>query len=916
MKKALILIICLVAALSVWAQGLETFANFDYAETAYVDGSFVGEGGITWNYFHVTGAVAGANDNSIDGNGMILRRSAVPSRIVSDPIPNGIGNFSVQMRKAYTSAGDRQVALYINDVWVADSQIFGGASGADPTIHEFIVNGINIPGAFTMEIRHLQGGTVNRQLTIDNITWTAYGSGQQYVANPTFDPPSGHYGAPFEVSISTATAGASIYYTTDGSVPSQSSTLFTAPINVSTATTIKARAYAAGYEPSAIVSANYAFYVNVGSLSELWQQNPDNSTVYHVTGEVILTFKQNNRHQKYVQDAGAAILIDDLPGVITSTYNVGDAIAGLTGKLNLYFETLQFLPTADPGPAVSSGNNLMVPTVTVAQLNSDIGVNQYQSRLVQINDVSFTSPSGNYTTNPAVTYPISDATGAMNFRTSFYDVDYIDTPMHIGQFNVLGLIAHFQGGAQITPRMLADFNPVTDEVGSLGGVVSAAGAPLSGALIEVEGTEFSTGSAADGSYILHLIPVGTHSVTASKTGYTPVTHTVTILEGQTATLNFALDIIPVQVSVTGRIVGSGAPSVGLAGATINLSGFAPYEAITNATGQFAISGVFGNHTYSYSVSAPGFATATGDLIVGAGDVNMGDILLVENINPPQNVIATIVDNGNEVHISWQLPDLSKDRAFVGFYVYRFLTADQGNEANWMSYTTYPIFPTNLIDPTWATLPSGSYTWAVKAVYTGDVISAAAFSNALVKEEPQGNIVGHVISDIGVPIFGATVSAEGGYSSTTNAAGAYSLTVPVGIYLVSAVHANFSTVTQENVVVTANQDTIVNFVMTPVSNEDEIVPISGTVLGGNYPNPFNPETTISYQLKDAGNVRLDIFNVKGQLVRSLLNETQAAGRYQIVFNARDDMGNPLASGLYLYRFTSGAYSSTRKMMLME
>ena len=44
------------------------------------------------------------------------------------------------------------------------------------------------------------------------------------------------------------------------------------------------------------------------------------------------------------------------------------------------------------------------------------------------------------------------------------------------------------------------------------------------------------------------------------------------------------------------------------------------------------------------------------------------------------------------------------------------------------------------------------------------------------------------------------------------------------------------------------------------------------------------------------MRLDIFNVKGQLVRSLLNETQAAGRYQLVFNARDDMGNPLASGL--------------------
>jgi hypothetical protein len=463
MKKMLILTICLVAAVAVWAQGLETFGNFTYAETSYTDGSFVGDGGITWNYFHVTGSVSGANDNSIDGNGMILRRSAVPSRIVSASIPNGIGNFSVQMRKAYTSAGDRQLALYINNIWVADSQIFGSAQGGDPTVHEFVVNGVNVPGDFTLEIRNIQGGDINRQVTIDNISWTAYGSGQQFVANPTFDPPAGHYGSTIGVTISTTTDGASIYYTTNGSEPNESSTLYTTPVQINTPTTLKARAFAPGYEPSAVVIAEYGFYVNVMNLAELWQQTADNSTVYHIPGNVILTFKQNNRHQKYVQDDTAAILIDDMPGKITTNYEVGDAIAGLTGKLNQYFETLQFLPTTDPGPAVSSDNSVFIPTLTVANLNSDIGVNHYQSRLVLINDVSFDSPSGNYTTNPAVTYPISDATGAMAFRTSFYDVDYIDTPMHSGQFNVMGIIAHFQGTAQITPRKLSDFNPVSND---------------------------------------------------------------------------------------------------------------------------------------------------------------------------------------------------------------------------------------------------------------------------------------------------------------------------------------------------------------------------------------------------------------------------------------------------------------------
>jgi len=104
-------------------------------------------------------------------------------------------------------------------------------------------------------------------------------------------------------------------------------------------------------------------------------------------------------------------------------------------------------------------------------------------------------------------------------------------------------------------------------------------------------------------------------------------------------------------------------------------------------------------------------------------------------------------------------------------------------------------------------------------------------------------------------------------------------------------------------------------MEPTSNED-VVEITVTALNSNYPNPFNPETTISYDIKDATQVRLDVFNLKGQLVKTLVNNEQASGRYNVVFTARDDKGNKLSSGLYFYRLRAGDYVKTRKMMLME
>ena len=85
---------------------------------------------------------------------------------------------------------------------------------------------------------------------------------------------------------------------------------------------------------------------------------------------------------------------------------------------------------------------------------------------------------------------------------------------------------------------------------------------------------------------------------------------------------------------------------------------------------------------------------------------------------------------------------------------------------------------------------------------------------------------------------------------------------------------------------------------------------------NYPNPFNPATTISFVLPKAGQVRLTIYNVQGQIVRRLANGWKTAGRYQIRWDGRDDSGKAVASGLYLLQMSSGTWQQSRKMFLLK
>ena len=270
---------------------------------------------------------------------------------------------------------------------------------------------------------------------------------------------------------------------------------------------------------------------------------------------------------------------------------------------------------------------------------------------------------------------------------------------------------------------------------------------------------------------------------------------------------------------------------------------------------------------------------------------------------------------DELSRTTKLPAKKYSRALVGYNVYRLAAGNEQNEGHWTLINQEPITALSIADPAWQTLANGDYRWAVKAVYTNNVLSVPSLSNTLNKFVETGMIIGTVRNKESAPISGATVTA-GDYTATTNSMGAYSIQLPVGTYDVSAEADGFKSETREGVTVTANNNTTVNFILQPVSNDENTQPVVATALNGNYPNPFNPETTISYSVKEAGRVKLEVYNIKGQLVKTLVNQDQATGHYKLVFNAKDDRGRSISSGVYMLRMVAPGYQKTSKMILMQ
>jgi hypothetical protein len=278
--------------------------------------------------------------------------------------------------------------------------------------------------------------------------------GTPATATPLFSHPSQNYFSPFDLEITCSTPASTIYYTLDGTDPNQSSTQYTVPINISTTTTVRAIAYATGFDPSSIgqVILTFPSVTDVATIAELRAGTA--GVLYRLTGEAVMTFKQIFRNQKFIQDATAAILIDDLAGKITTNYAVGDGITGIIGSVATFGNMIQFTPATDPGAATSTGNVIVPQIITISEMVTNF--ENYESELVQLNGINFTAGgTGNFANG--IAYAITDESKATaSFRTTFYDVDYIGQPIPAVPANVTGICNSRAEGNFITSRNLAD----------------------------------------------------------------------------------------------------------------------------------------------------------------------------------------------------------------------------------------------------------------------------------------------------------------------------------------------------------------------------------------------------------------------------------------------------------------------------
>ena len=101
----------------------------------------------------------------------------------------------------------------------------------------------------------------------------------------------------------------------------------------------------------------------------------------------------------------------------------------------------------------------------------------------------------------------------------------------------------------------------------------------------------------------------------------------------------------------------------------------------------------------------------------------------------------------------------------------------------------------------------------------------------------------------------------------------------------------------------------------LSTADDQIPID-FALHENYPNPFNPTTTLRFDLPEVSDVNVVIYNMLGQKVRTFNMNSISAGSHSIKWNATNDLGDPVGAGVYLYQFQAKDFIKTKKMVLLK
>ncbi|MDC0571240.1 T9SS type A sorting domain-containing protein [Flavobacteriaceae bacterium] len=201
------------------------------------------------------------------------------------------------------------------------------------------------------------------------------------------------------------------------------------------------------YTPAADLSV-----VRAGNVGDYFELSNEVIFSYIVTESGNGTY----RNQKYIQDAGGGILIDDVPGTLSTAFDVGDGVTGLRGKLNSYGGILQLNPVENIASASSTNNSITPEVVTLADFLANSS--NYQSELIKIENVTF-SATGVFADN--TDYVITSGAGTSILRVVFGDENLIGANIPTTSGFIIGLGAEYSGTPQIYPRYASDVERVS-----------------------------------------------------------------------------------------------------------------------------------------------------------------------------------------------------------------------------------------------------------------------------------------------------------------------------------------------------------------------------------------------------------------------------------------------------------------------
>jgi hypothetical protein len=349
-----------------------------------------------------------------------------------------------------------------------------------------------------------------------------------------------------------------------------------------------------------------------------------------------------------------------------------------------------------------------------------------------------------------------------------------------------------------------------------------------------------------------------------------------------------------------------------------------YMATPDASGNYSLSLPEG--TYNLIAFLEDYGTfEENEIVIANGVVTTVDIVLYYM---PVPINLSVETDYNDVILSWEMPDEENLERFSN--VAGKVNSSKRNEKSiydesreLSGYRIYRdnIQITDIYDPLIMeycdeSLPAGDYEYYITAVYDENESNPSNLVNITVTINPPTGLEYTILDDdvelewnapqasrslSGYRIYRdnqiLAESTDTTYLDTDLSADTYS-------YYVTAMYGEYESGASNEITVEIT------------SIGTETLPVAAS-LNGNYPNPFNPETTISFSTtENMANTEISIYSMKGQKVKTLVDHELSAGQHSVVWNGTDDVGKAVSSGIYFYKMKSGNYQQTRKMILLR